>query len=108
VLLSLIRNARDELIAYPSGLTPKRIQIVVVFEPQGQVSISVEDNGPGVPVALIENIFEPFFTTKMVGKSMGLGLSVSFGIVSEMGGKIVVVNTSGGAKFEIILPTIHH
>jgi signal transduction histidine kinase len=108
VLLSLIRNASDELIAHPSGGVPKRIQIVVVFEPQGQVSISVEDNGSGVPVALLENIFDPFFTTKVVGKGAGLGLSVSYGIVNEMGGKIVVVNTSGGAKFEIILPTIHH
>jgi C4-dicarboxylate-specific signal transduction histidine kinase len=108
VLLSLIRNASDELIAHPSGVVPKRIQIVVVFEPQGQVSISVEDNGSGVPVELLENIFDPFFTTKVVGKGAGLGLSVSYGIVNEMGGKIVVLNTSGGAKFEIILPTIHH
>jgi C4-dicarboxylate-specific signal transduction histidine kinase len=108
VLLNLIRNARDELIAHPSGMLQKRIQIVVVFKPQGQVSISVEDNGPGVPVALLENIFDPFFTTKKVGKGTGLGLSVSFGIVNEMGGKIVVVNTSGGARFEITLPTIHH
>jgi C4-dicarboxylate-specific signal transduction histidine kinase len=59
-------------------------------------------------VALLENIFDPFFTTKVVGKGAGLGLSVSYGIVNEMGGKIVVVNTSGGANFEIILPTIHH
>jgi C4-dicarboxylate-specific signal transduction histidine kinase len=108
VLLSLIRNGRDELIAHLSGGTPKRIHIVVVFEPQGQVSISVEDNGSGVPVELLENIFDPFFTTKVVGKGAGLGLSVSYGIVNEMGGKIVVLNTSGGAKFEIILPTIHH
>jgi C4-dicarboxylate-specific signal transduction histidine kinase len=89
-------------------VAPKRIQIVVVFEPQGQVSISIEDNGPGVPVALLENIFDPFFTTKKVGKGTGLGLSASYGIVNEMGGNIAVVNTSGGAKFEIILPTIHH
>jgi C4-dicarboxylate-specific signal transduction histidine kinase len=108
VLLSLIRNASDELIGHPSGLAPKRIQIAVVFEPQGQVSISVEDNGPGVPVEILENIFDPFFTTKKVGKGTGLGLSVSYGIINDMGGKIIVVNTSGGARFDISLPTIHH
>ncbi|UCX04597.1 sensor histidine kinase [Shewanella glacialimarina] len=70
------------------------------------VGVLFEDNGKGIPEAILDNIFDPFFTTKEVGNGAGLGLSVSYGIVSEMGGEIKVANTGTGARagFEIILP----
>lgn len=51
-----------------------------------QVIISVEDNGPGIPDHVLPQIFEPFFTTKDPGSGTGLGLTIAFGLISDMGG----------------------
>ncbi len=70
--------------------------------------VSVEDNGPGVPPDLAAKIFEPFFTTKPTGHGVGLGLSVSLGIVQAHGGTLTVQNRAaevgGGARFTLRLP----
>ncbi|XPV75896.1 MAG: sensor histidine kinase [Desulfovibrio sp.] len=67
--------------------------------------ITVEDTGPGIPQANLSRIFEPFFTTKPVGKGSGLGLSICYGIIHQMGGKIEVESTVGqGTRFIIRLP----
>ena len=69
------------------------------------VLLIVEDDGPGIPEANLERIFDPFFTTKPVGKGSGLGLSICFGIVKRMGGKIDVDSQIGkGTRFEIRFP----
>ena len=70
------------------------------------VVISVRDNGPGVPVELIERIFDPFFTTKEVGQGTGLGLSICHRIVESEGGSIRLNDPEpgAGAEFEIRLP----
>jgi len=69
------------------------------------VTISIIDNGDGIPPENIEKIFDPFFTTKPVGKGTGLGLSTSYGIITKHGGRIVVDSTPGeGAAFTIWLP----
>ncbi|MCY1398314.1 Sensor kinase CckA [compost metagenome] len=64
----------------------------------------VEDNGGGIDPRLLERIFEPFFTTKPVGVGTGLGLSVSYGIIDNMGGGLSVSNAELGARFCIELP----
>jgi len=68
----------------------------------------VEDSGPGIPAKLMDRIFEPFFTTKPVGQGTGLGLSVTLGIVQQLGGQIAVVNRApeegSGARFTVHLP----
>ena len=71
-----------------------------------EVSISIQDNGNGVPQKVIDKIFQPFFTTKPVGEGTGLGLSMSYEIVTKGHGGNLTVNTSEGeyAVFTIVLP----
>ena len=70
------------------------------------VEIIVEDNGNGVPKALVEKIFQPFFTTKPTGAGTGLGLSLSYDIITKQhGGTINVQSEEGkGTKFTITMP----
>lgn len=67
--------------------------------------IAIEDVGKGIPESELNRIFEPFFTTKEVGSGTGLGLSVSHGIITKMGGTIDVDSEVGeGTTFTISLP----
>jgi len=67
--------------------------------------LEVQDEGVGIPPESIPKIFDPFFTTKGVGQGTGLGLSVSYGIVSDHGGHIRVTSTEGkGSRFSVFLP----
>lgn len=73
---------------------------------KGVTTLSVEDAGSGVPEALRAEIFEPFFTTKTSGEGTGLGLSVTAGIVRELGGVLRVgEREGGGARFEASIPS---
>lgn len=70
-----------------------------------QVLVAIKDNGPGIDQDTLTKIFNPFFTTKPVGEGTGLGLSVSYGIITNHGGEITVESTPGkGTLFTIILP----
>jgi len=67
--------------------------------------VDVEDNGCGINADHLPHLFEPFFTTKPVGQGMGLGLSVSYGIIRDHGGVIAVESTPGrGSLFRVRLP----
>ena len=70
------------------------------------VEIAISDNGDGIPEALQEKLFDPFFTTKPVGKGTGLGMSISYQIVTEKhGGKLMCFsNPGGGTEFVIQIP----
>ena len=59
-----------------------------LFDDGARVSITVRDDGPGVPESARARLFVPFFTTKQPGEGTGLGLSVSFGIVAAHGGSL--------------------
>lgn len=74
------------------------------WEERGKVCISVEDNGPGIKQDQLSRIFEPFVTSKPVGEGTGLGLSVSYGIITQMGGELKAESAGGGARFLITLP----
>ena len=98
VFTNLVSNAIEAVAA------PGEVQIAVAVRQEGdQVTIEVSDNGPGVPVSFIDRIFEPFYTTKEQG--LGLGLSISAGIVRAAGGALTVRNRTasegGGAQFII-------
>ena len=69
------------------------------------VRFFVEDTGPGVAADDEAKLFQPFFTTKPVGQGTGLGLSVSYGIIDSMGGKMGYRRAAaGGAVFFFELP----
>ncbi len=104
VVFNLLTNARDALMLKPDHNRARRIDIRTYQEGKWVV-LSVTDNGIGITDHIKENIFEAFFTTKEMGEGMGLGLSISAGIIQDHGGKIQVESRPGkGTTFFIRLP----
>jgi len=107
VLINLMVNARDALLSLKEKHPDLRPCIALHTEHDSRhVRIWVEDNGGGIDPRLLERIFEPFFTTKPIGLGTGLGLSVSYGIVENMGGRLSVSNGEHGARFCVELPRV--
>lgn len=103
VLLNLLRNAAH---AMSEGGTHAPAITVRASRQGDEARIEVEDNGPGIPAEQLKRVFEPFYTTKKVGEGTGLGLSVSYFIITTTHrGKISVDSTLGrGTRFTILLP----
>ncbi len=111
VLLNLINNA---FYAVSEARSPKpeagsndyKPEVIVSTKKSAdKIEISVHDNGPGIPSAIVDKIFQPFFTTKPTGQGTGLGLSLSYDIVKAHGGEISVEsNPKNGTIFIINLP----
>ncbi len=100
VLLNLLSNARTACLGVPSG----RISLET-SAPAGEVRLEVRDTGKGIASENRPRIFEPFFTTKEIWSNVGLGLSVSYRIVAEHGGRILVDSEPGrGSTFTVTLP----
>ena len=100
VILNMTRNAVDALLE--AGKSPGVIRISTSRR-DAMLTVTVEDNGPGLSAEAESRIFEPFFTTKQSG--MGVGLSISETIVADHGGKISYAKSKlGGAAFTIWLP----
>ncbi|MFH1035564.1 MAG: ATP-binding protein [Pseudomonadota bacterium] len=100
VLINLVNNAIDAM-----EKTGGEITVSTRPEPGRGVVMSVTDNGPGIPPAVLPRVFDPFFTTKPVGKGTGLGLSICYGIVDKLGGRLEVQSTTGqGTTFLVHLP----
>ena len=96
IFFNLILNALD---AMPDG---GEVLISARALPGG-VEMIFEDNGPGIPAERRESIFEPFFSTKEGGT--GLGLTVSYNIVTAHGGMLDLISGRGsGACFRLFLP----
>ena len=68
--------------------------------------LTVQDDGPGIAEAVAERLFEPFTTTRPVGEGTGLGLAISQRIIEESGGRLRLVESDAGARFEIRLPRV--
>ncbi len=105
VLLNLLRNAAQAMSTVEPPLNGPSIAIRLSNSSFG-VRCEVEDNGPGIPEDVRRRVFEPFYTTKPPGVGTGLGLSVSYFIVTRgHGGKMWVEPASGtGARFVMELP----
>jgi signal transduction histidine kinase len=70
-----------------------------------EVVLCISDNGYGIDESVVKNIFDPFFTTKRNKGGIGLGLSITYGIVKDHGGKIEVQSKTGsGTTFTIRFP----
>lgn len=100
VFTNLLHNAMDAMADSPT----RRIEVVAVHNADA-LEIQIADTGPGIPGSLVEKIFDPFFTTRKQG--LGLGLSISAGIIRTAGGLLSVRNRTaqdgGGAEFIIRL-----
>lgn len=104
VLINLLLNSAWAMVDDNSQSKPEII--IRIKKEAGHVRLEVEDNGPGMDNATRKRIFEPFFTTKPVGEGTGLGLSVSYMIITNNhGGTMMVESDPGrGATFIIRLP----
>jgi two-component system NtrC family sensor kinase len=103
VLLNLVQNARQ---AMASQATPRILTVRIRVQPKSAV-LSVLDTGPGIAPETLPHVFDPFFTTKPPNEGSGLGLSISYGIVSEHGGRLWAENRpEGGAIFHVELPFV--
>jgi signal transduction histidine kinase len=99
LVLNLVLNAVDALDG--GG----RVCVTALPSASGGVRLVVEDNGPGVAIAVRDRLFEPFVTTKEVGKGTGLGLAVCRGLVEAVGGSIALdLHFRDGARFVVELP----
>lgn len=100
ILVNLVQNAFD-VMEEESDSTLR----ISADKAGDDVLIKVHDSGPGIPQQDIARLFDPFYTTKAVGKGTGLGLYISYGLASEMGGGISAENhPRGGAVFTLLLP----
>ena len=73
------------------------------------IRLEVRDHGPGLSDEALARLFEPFYTTKEVGVGLGLGLTISAGIVSDFGGTLTGDNhPDGGARFTLAIPKSSH
>ena len=103
VILNLVLNARDAMST--GGTLTLKTGHTVLQDPglRASVLLSVSDTGAGIPADVLPHVFEPFFTTKEHGT--GLGLSTSYGIITQAGGEIAVESQPGvGTIFQILLP----
>ena len=100
VVVNLLRNALDAISAVP---TPEIELLLLGGETS---SLTVRDNGEGI--SDLDDLFEPFFTTKKPGDGVGLGLAISSGIITDLGGRLVARNSeTTGAVFEVTLPILN-
>ena len=107
VMFNLISNARDAIDQLPVDENEnfKRMIKLTTHANDDDVVCKVEDNGMGISSHLKDKIFEPFYTTKEVGKGMGLGLAITYGILDDYGAHIEVRNREeGGACFVLTFP----
>ncbi len=108
VLLNLLRNAAQAMAGYDGGPDWKPCITLRTYMKSGYAYMEVQDNGPGMTEDQRRRAFEPFFTTKPVGEGTGLGLSVSYYIItSSHSGQFELRTEPGkGALFRIKLPVL--
>ncbi|MDA9399698.1 sensor histidine kinase [Bradyrhizobium sp. CCBAU 45389] len=102
VVVNLLSNAIDAMRD-----RERRVLGVALGRRDDSAVIEVSDTGAGIAPEHIKSLFDPFFTTKEIGEGLGLGLSISYGIVREFGGDILVESTPGrGSTFKVVIPVM--
>lgn len=113
VFMNILTNAIDALEENNTNCTfqdiqanPNQITIRTSVLDTGWVQIAIADNGPGIPESLQQRIFDPFFTTKPIGKGTGMGMSISYQIITEKhGGSLKCYSEPNqGTEFVIQIP----
>ncbi len=106
VWINLVKNGIESMIQ--GGTTEPKLTIASSFD-QKNITITITDNGPGIPQNIISKIFEPSFTTKVAGLNFGLGLGLSIvqRIIAEHDATINVTSGSGITSFIVKLPIIN-
>lgn len=100
VLVNLIGNALDAMAGQPAPCIELSATAI-----DGKARLSVRDHGPGLPAETLAHLFEPFYTTKPGSDGLGLGLTISAGIVRDFGGTLTGSNhADGGAVFTLEIP----
>ncbi|KJU84218.1 PAS/PAC sensor signal transduction histidine kinase [Candidatus Magnetobacterium bavaricum] len=106
VILNILNNAKDAIIS--KRQTDDKMQGLIEInignnEAKNKIILSMQDNGGGIPLSIIDNIFAPYYTTKgNTGTGIGLYMSKTI-IETNMGGSLTVRNVDGGAEFMITL-----
>lgn len=100
-VVSLLVNARDALAESHAAIREVRVSVRC---DDSRIRVQVRDNGPGIPADIRHRIFEPFFTTKPIGHNTGLGLSLAYGAMRDVGGELRLLPEGPGATFEMELP----
>ena len=101
ILINLMSNALDAMTELDAS---HKILTIDIKEMDRKVVLTIQDTGPGISSETVSKIFDPFYTTKATGKGLGLGLSITLGLVKEIGGKISARNSEeGGACFQVEL-----
>ncbi len=104
VLVNLLLNAIQAL----TGHAADTITVSIAPRDDDHVAIAVRDTGRGMSAAVRERVFDPFFTTKPLGAGMGLGLSISKGLVDAFGGSLALDSTPGAGTTVTIVLRAHH
>ena len=102
VLINLIANAADAM-----EHSPIRVLSIGLSKHERSAGIAVSDTGSGIEATELANLFDPFYSTKEAGRGLGLGLSISYGLVRDIGGTITVESRPGkGSTFTVRLPLV--
>ena len=103
--MNILKNGAEAMAEVEAPPAPPSFVLRIAAQSKW-VKVEIEDNGPGMDEATRRRIFEPFFTTKPIGKGTGLGMSVSYFIVTEDHGGEMSAHAadSGGTCFVIRLP----
>jgi signal transduction histidine kinase len=117
---ALVYGVKSQLIQVVSALldnainalkdVPHKILIVNLTskfdDPKGQVILTIEDSGAGIPREVQAKIFQPFFTTRSIGEGTGLGLSRAQGIVQSFNGRLYFDSGPASTRFIMELPLV--
>jgi signal transduction histidine kinase len=110
VFLNVIMNAADAM-SETHGSESHEVRntlTVSTSNPNGFIELRFADTGPGIPPEELDRVFDPFYTTKDPGRGTGLGLSVSYKIIDEAGGTILVESEIGkGTNFFVRIPLLN-
>lgn len=110
IFFNLLNNSRDSILEKRESEDGKQQGLISIstYSDCDYVYASFSDNGTGIPEEVRAKVFEPFFSTKEVGRGMGLGLAITYGIVKDYNGSIEIKSSAGkGTVFILSFPGLH-